>query len=76
MKIITPDHPRWEEFIEKLRFIVHDHYDFIGRGSCTGDLTHSERILRLMGNVDVEGTLEYIRTNVAECDHKILVIAG
>jgi len=75
-QIITPDHKRWEEFINKLRVVVHDHYDFIGQGNCTGDLKHSERVLRMMGNVDVEGTLEFIRNNVAECDHKVLVIAS
>jgi hypothetical protein len=80
-QVIQPGHHRWEEFTEKLRATLYDHpekegVEFLAEGRCRGDLRYSERILRLMGNVDVEPTLEHLRSRIGECDHLVLAITG
>jgi Protein of unknown function (DUF2695) len=67
--IIHPDNPRWGEFTEAL-------YKSLGYeklpGSCINDLSHATKVLTEMGNVDIEGTLEYCRDNGGFCDCEIL----
>jgi hypothetical protein len=80
-QIIQPDYPRWEEFTDKLSATLYAHsekdgIEFLPEGRCRGDLRHSERILRLMDNVDVEATLEHFRGKIGKCDHLILVMTG
>jgi len=75
-KILTSDHPRWDEFIDKLRYAMTRHAEFESDCSCSGDLKISKRILDTMQEVDTESSLEYIRTTFGECDCVVLKITS
>jgi hypothetical protein len=63
--IINPDHERWEEFMWKL----------MGRGGEYCKLTHktTRAVLQEMQGVDVEGTLEFLKSQEGFCDIAVLL---
>ena len=75
-KILTNDHAGWEEFIEKLRYVMVAHTEFESEISCNKDFRNAKRILSNMPGIDVEGTLEYLKENFGTCDCKVLKVAS
>jgi hypothetical protein len=75
-KVLTPDSPRWNEFAEGL-FAMIDHYNCDGDGD--GDSKpenvhrHSKLVMGQMGNVDVDGSLEYFHEHGGHCDCEVLL---
>lgn len=86
---MTPDNPRWEEFVRRLE--GPEGCDFqcdtgpdgkpdldTVRWSCGGgyDKSKAEAILRDMGGIDVEGSLAYFEERGGHCDCEILFNIG
>ena len=74
--LMTPEHPRWEEFCERLS--GPEGCDFQGEGAtarwrCWGTY-HASAILILMGlsTDDVAWSLEYFSAHGGHCDCEIL----
>ncbi len=67
---------KWSEFTDELDRRLSAHPDEDASSRCKGDLTYTERILRNMDNVDVEGTLEYIHAEIGDCDCDVMDIAS
>lgn len=67
--------PKWSEFTDVLDRRLSAHPDEIVASRCKGDLTYSERILRNRDDIEAEGTLEYIRAEIGDCDCDVLDIA-
>lgn len=77
MEILTPEHPRWDEFTEKLsgeegcNFREKD-----GRTiwNCNGgkDRPFTRKILTEMAGIDIEATMEYFNSRGGYCDCEIL----
>lgn len=79
--MLTPEHPRWDEFIEALSddnvvFDLHNHltpqahHDW---NYCKSDLRHAEEIMHRMGGIDVAGSLAFFRQHGAYCDCEIML---
>ena len=75
--VMTPDHPRWEEFCERLEGPEGCNFRRKRDGNttwrCAGgtDKRHARRILTSMG-MDVEESLDYFEANGGYCDCEIL----
>ena len=68
MEILTKENIRLAEFTRYL-------YEALGdpdNCNCKNDFTHTERILKNMGGIDIEGTIEYFEQNSAFCDCEII----
>jgi hypothetical protein len=63
-KIMSPDQPLWDDFIEKL-----------SNKSCNHDLSSSIAILSQM-DFDVDDSLEYFRDHGGYCDCEVLLNIG
>lgn len=73
MAVITPQHPRWREFCQRL-------HEALGGGpsGCNGGddaVAHegARAILSTMEEVDLEGSLTWFREEGGECDCEILL---
>ena len=62
--IMTPEHPRWNEFCDQLEKLL-------GRWGCSGDGL-SRRLLIEMG-CNVEASLAFFRDNGGYCDCEVLL---
>jgi hypothetical protein len=71
-ELLTPDHQRWSELKSKLNEILFTYIDNKLYSRCKGDLRYSIRILKSMGNIDVEKTLKFFRKHHGYCDCEIL----
>lgn len=65
METMTREHPRWEEFIERL---------FSGRNEtwCEGNFKSARIILLEMGEIDIDESLAYCKRRGGYCDCEIL----
>ena len=78
MKILTPEHDKWEEFIKRLE--GPEGCDFKGETAsdmtwkCKGgmDKTFATAILKDMKEFDVDATLEYFEEHGGHCDCEII----
>lgn len=70
-EIMTPESPRWLEFIEKL----HESIQLCGCGGDRVKPTHpiARRILKLMKCTEVNASLEYFKAHGGYCDCEILL---
>jgi len=75
-KIMTPDHPLWDEYLQKLSRRLYHRMDMTSRTRCKGDFTWTRRILANMKGIDVEASIEYLRANFGDCDEDVLDIAN
>jgi hypothetical protein len=83
MEMVTPGHPRWEEFLDRLYGPEGCNFRERAPGdpdsmvwNCTGDdQSHARRILGRMGYspVEVELSLQYYRDHSGYCDCEILM---
>ena len=80
LRLMTPHHPRWAEFVERLE--GPEGLDFtLGpktgqmRSRCSGqtDRPYAQRILTAMGGVDIEGSLAFFEDHGGYCDCEILL---
>ncbi len=80
-EILTPQSPRWREFIDGMTFMMTkgcaaDEWrcDGDGTGGSNLEFVHcyAKTMMRNMGNVDVEGTLAYCKEHCGYCDCEIL----
>jgi hypothetical protein len=63
---MTPDHPRWREFVEELsRSCI-----------CTGSVENARRVLSARAGIDVGRSLEAIRILGGSCDCAIVFELG
>lgn len=77
MEILTPDHPRWLEFVNKLLGPEGCNFWQDGDGEthwqCDGDLSNARKILRKhFPEVNIDKTLEYFQENGGICDCEIV----
>ena len=65
-QVMTPDHPRWSEFIEQLsRTLI-----------CARTTHNAHRLLATLGGFDVSRSLETLRLLGARCDCEIVYALG
>lgn len=80
--ILTTEHERWSEFLERLEgpegcdFTQSDPDDALSaRWECSPLSVPSSKarhVLTLMGGIDVEGTLEWVKATGNHCDCEII----
>jgi hypothetical protein len=74
-KILTPDHKDWDRFVFKLRNLLFVHTEeWSPETNCKNDLRHTENILKFSPDIDVQGTIEFIKKEFGDCDCKLLTI--
>jgi len=61
-QIMTPEHPRWSEFVFKLN----------EESVCLGSTTYARAILRGMSEIDIESSLSALKILGGTCDCEIL----
>ena len=78
MEVMTPDHPRWDEFADALYELMHlkGKKNFSLR--CYGDRGEkvhyfAKRVMARMGAVDIPASLEYFKQHGGYCDCEILM---
>ena len=65
-QMMTPDHPRWAEFVEQLsRTLI-----------CARTTHNAHRLLVTLGRFDVSASLEALRLLGARCDCEIVYELG
>jgi len=78
MNVMTPQHPHWTKFIERLEGPEGCDFKESDEGKvtwhCKGgvDKTFAEAILTAMGDIDVVASLAYFEENGGHCDCEIL----
>jgi hypothetical protein len=65
-RIMTPQHPRWSEFIMELGRIP----------ICKGTNAHARHVLRSMDGIDVEASLQLLASMGGRCDCEIELDLG
>ena len=75
-QILTPDHPAWPEYLDKLSFAVNAHAEFSSENNCNGDLEITKRVLSNLKGIDVEDSLAFIKAKYGPCDCRVLKIAS
>jgi hypothetical protein len=65
MDTLTVEHPRWEEFVDKLESALGEH--------CDNTLRCATQVLRDMGGIDIDGTLAYCAEHGGHCSCEILM---
>lgn len=76
--VMTPHHPRWQEFVERLEgpegcnFREDDEGKTIWNCSSETDKPLATAILRKMPDVDLEASLMYFHQHGGHCDCEIL----
>lgn len=79
---MTPTHPRWNEFIERLQgpegCNFHENASGKTAWSCTSgtDRPYARHILECMGGFDIEKSCEYFEGHGGYCDCEILFNVG
>ena len=74
-QILTPEHPDWPEYLEKLSFVVNAHAESTSENNCGDNLDITKRILANMPGIDPEGSLAFIEGHCGKCDCRVLVVA-
>lgn len=76
--VMTPEHPHWQEFAERLEGEEGCNFRKDGDGkitwSCKGgrDKTFAATILRMMPDIDVDASLAFFEAHGGHCDCEIL----
>ena len=79
MKPLTPEHPRWEEFLDILS--GEKYCDFKEKEDgvpesitwkCRGDLSFSTEIMKNFTDIDIEATIEYFVNHGGFCDCEVI----
>ena len=65
-RIMTPQHPRWSEFISELGRIP----------VCKGSNAHARHVLSFMDGIDVEASLQILASMGGRCDCEIELDLG
>ncbi len=63
-EILTETHNFWNGFIIRIK-------DAIVSDMCHSDFRHTEKILKSLPNIDIEGTIQYLKSNSATCECRI-----
>jgi hypothetical protein len=76
MEILTPESPRWDKFADAL-FEATRVPDYADAWLCDGDAgdhvyRYAKAVMASMGNVDIEGSIEFFRNHGGFCDCEIL----
>jgi hypothetical protein len=76
-EILTPDHPRWPEFITRLsdaltRGLPEGTWRCGDDGSGGSPHRYAEAVMAELGGVDIDGTLAFLDEHGAFCDCEIL----
>ena len=81
LELMTPDHPRWNEFVEALEGpgYCNFHEEELGNPNsikwhCEGGMNkpYAKAILEKMSGFDVEASLRFFEENGGHCDCEIL----
>lgn len=64
--VLTPDHPRWADFIDELR----------RAHVCNRTTENARDVMAFMGEIDVEASLEALRLLGGRCDCEIVFELG
>jgi len=81
-EIMTVDHPRWNEFINRLEGLEgcnfrKDGDNFTWRCDSTMERSLAKTILKRMSiDIDIEGSLEYFAQHGGYCDCEIIFNVG
>jgi Protein of unknown function (DUF2695) len=67
--IMGPEHPRWEEFAERLRSTTRTLRD------CNHTTRNAEAVLAAIGGLDIEASLAGFREHGGYCDCEIIMNA-
>jgi hypothetical protein len=72
--VMTTEHPRWDELIGRLEALLLEgvEHDAEKLGNCDGTLSKAKTILKPMGGIDVDASLEYLRSKGGHCDCEII----
>jgi hypothetical protein len=65
--IMIPEHPRWNEFAEKLCAVVHSPRD------CNHTTQNTGSILTAMGDLDVKASLDSLQSRGGFCDCEVIM---
>ncbi len=71
--ILTPKHKYWSALRYRLDQIVNTYIEGKPVFKCKHDLRHTTKILRSLPNIDVEGTLEFLKEQGGFCDCEVLM---
>lgn len=75
---MTPDHPRWQEFVTRLNgpegCNFHEEEDGTVTWLCKGgrDKSYATAILERMGTIDIEASLRHFEEHGGYCDCEVL----
>ncbi len=72
---LQTDHPRWDEFIVQLIFVLFFDLEFDPMNPSDKAFWHIERILANMDGIDAKETINYIKANFCNCDGSLRRIA-
>jgi hypothetical protein len=68
LEVLTPDSTRWEEFVELLDAAIAEY------GCAAGtNKDNAISVMRDMGGIDVEASLEYFEDHGGYCDCEIII---
>jgi hypothetical protein len=71
--ILTPKHKYWSALRYRLDQMVNTYIEGKPVFKCKHDLRHTTKILRSLPNIDVEGTLEFLKEQGGFCDCEVLM---
>ena len=66
-EVLTPHSPRWEEFIEQLDAALAEN------GCDAKTLRHAIAVMRKMGGVDIEATVDFLESHGGGCNCEIFL---
>lgn len=70
-QILTKKHNCWEKLIVRLENALNKSQN--GSFGCHGDLRHTKKILKSLSNIDVKGTIKYLKDHGGFCDCEVLM---
>ncbi len=72
-EVMTPDHLRWNEFLEALCDKNHlDAPDVSGTTKCDNTHQHTRAILKEMGGFNIEETIKFFEGSGSFCDCEVV----
>jgi Protein of unknown function (DUF2695) len=72
LEIMTPSHPRWNEFVDQLSEDLWGDHTTANNPRCQHDHRHAEKVLTELGGIDIAGTLQWLCRQGGFCDCEIL----
>lgn len=70
--ILTPKHRYWSAFYFRLDQMINTHVHGKPVFRCYNDLRHSKKILKSLHNIDVEGSVEFLKNRGGYCDCEVI----